>query len=331
MNRDVQELYKHVLIEGSANVKSVYLLYTNLAKNYNHVLLLLPFLSQLESLSFGSKRHKFERISIIDQPNFYGERSFSLEKRLSTIVQNLIGFDYLPCLFQIGQLLLNLPALKTIDFSYSFSNFERLTEFFPVFLNIKTIETLNFSGITAKDEEIHILFRILAEMPNLTSLEMNDCGLNNENINELNAFTGKATLLDRLKVLSIRNSYFKDKNNSNITNVIEKCSKLEMLDLSSCNLSEKGMWNMQYALMSQIKLKKLYLANNKLAKTGEYFLAFLPRLINLEHLDISNNNIGTAYVRKIIDILPCSIELLDISNNNKNLDIFLSINQRIKH
>ncbi|CAG9328870.1 unnamed protein product [Blepharisma stoltei] len=328
MNRKVLELYKTVLIEGSSLIKSLYIDDDMLIPNFNYFLLLLPFLDNLEYLALGSRKSKIMRISMFSVPSFLGERSFTLENRLP-VIDSFSNFDQIGFLNTFGQILATLPKLEYLDFSYAFTDLSRLGPLCSHFSSIKTLKALDLSGIAFNRDDTEVLLGYLLPLENLKSIELDNCLISNAIMDRLIGVFGRESLLERLKFLSLRNNQYLEANNFTLSRAIETCRTLEVLDLSSSSLYQKGMWSIHYALMTQIKLKKLYLANNYLQNSGDLIVECLPSFKQLTHLDISNNYIGTVWIRKIVELLPNSMELIDIGYNNCNLDIFITLNEKI--
>ncbi|KAI8517715.1 positive regulation of MHC class I biosynthetic process [Branchiostoma belcheri] len=155
---------------------------------------------------------------------------------------------------------------------------------------------------------VSLLLQFLPQLPSLQELALSVSCQGEEEGEHINQPYGAQP---PLKILNLRlGDWSLDNMTRLLTLMLQQFPLLEAIDLSDSDISNEAVPGLVEGLGSCQNLKKVNLSSNKLSGRGD----FLPPLPNLEHIDLSHNDMNDEAV-------PDFAEGLSSCENLKNVDL----------
>ena len=197
-------------------------------------------------------------------------------------------------------LLLNV-SLQELDISYNKLSTSDAVKIFQGMRNILNLKKLNISHNMITDEAADYLGTVLHN-----SLQKLDLSFNHLTAS---GFCKILKSVSNLTVLNIGHNMITDEAAENLATILSHNDKLESLDLSYNCFGSKGCIKIFTGINSKLYLRKLNISCNHITtnEAAECIANFLNHNLEMEELDISNNFMQAAGIRKIFE---CMINIL---------------------
>jgi hypothetical protein len=239
------------------------------------------------------------------------------------LAKNKTGCDYFTMqqIAVLDEFLARSPNIVSIVIQdISLNNDEMLEAFLKVIIKYQRFAALKFANCNFGKSELtlRLLKNYLSRLPNLQILDLssNDFGQIND-VNRLLLFSEFLECLPQLYYLNLSNNKFNADSMPAVVAGLEQHKKnLEILDLSENYCSPEIA---RFLCEHFSKLRRLSLADMGL--TAKCLFDYLPKLDNLEYLDISNNQFAndmeTAWTLATFVESLRGLKVLNISNKVK--------------
>ena len=249
--------------------------------------------------NFISRNTKLENLNVSHSNLHDNDAKKILEVNLSklttfNISQNSITSEIMD---DIAEFLSYSTKIQIFDLSFNDVQDLRYTNIFKVLQNIASLTSLKFSDCNVTNKAAGKLATVLFHNTLLQKLDLSFTSLTASSVIKI---FKKMIFISNLTALNISHNMITDEAAENIATILSRNNNLELLNLSNNYLRSNGCIKV-FNGIKNIYLRKLNISCNHITsfEAAECIGNFLLRNSEMEELDISNNFMQAAAIRKV--------------------------------